>query len=78
MNSLDNSKAQYQMYGNHVRVEPVARKLDFDPLSQTSDRPMIRQLIAEMSRSGRFDEAMDMLCETIEKMETRIKELEEK
>lgn len=77
MNSVDNSRQQYQMYGNQVQLS-CARKLDFDALTQTSDRPIVRHLIAEMSKSGNYIEAMDMLCETIEKMEVRIKELEEK
>jgi hypothetical protein len=31
-----------------------------------------------MSRSGKFEDAMNLICDTIEEMEKRIKELENK
>lgn len=69
---LDNSKAQYQMYGNHVQVLVHPQGLP------QNEKTLLRTLVSEMSRTGNFEEAMRLLCDTIEEMEKRIKELEEK
>jgi len=84
MNHIDNSKQQYQMYGNSVRTHETKTEYRFpldypksDPIPQ-NEKILLRTLVSEMSKTGNFAEAMDIICETIEKLQERIKELEEK
>jgi hypothetical protein len=70
MNHIDNSKSQYQLYGNTVH-------LTSNEIPQ-NEKTLLRTLISDMSRSGKFEDAMNLICDTIEEMEKRIKELENK
>jgi hypothetical protein len=70
---LDNSKTQYQMYGNSVRLTPIEPQA----LPQ-NEKLLTRELLADMAKSGKIEEAFDMIWEAIEGFNKRIKELEEK
>jgi len=63
MNHIDVNKQQIYMYGNSVQL----------PQPEAS---LFRTLVTEMARSGKYDDAIKMLVDTIEEMEKRIKELE--
>ncbi len=70
MNHIDNNKAQYQMYGNSVHLTP-------NEIPQ-NEKTLLRTLISDMAKSGKIEDAMSLICDTIEEMEKRIKELENK
>lgn len=87
---IDNSRQQYQMLGNQqLEKKNCSRKLSFDGTNSSMDEDsidplkltegqLLRKLIKDMTKSGRTDDAFDMICDTIDKMQIRIKELEDK
>lgn len=73
MNNIDNSRQQYQLLGNSVRLTPIEPQA----LPQ-NEKLLTRELLADMAKSGKIEEAFDMIWEAIEGFNKRIKELEEK
>lgn len=75
MNHIDNNKAQYEAYGNTVRfIIPIPEPQHIEQ----NERVLLRELLCEMTSCGKYDVAIIMLLDTIEKLEDRIKELEKK
>ena len=69
MNSIDVNKAQVQAYGNQV---VYTQNLD------QSEKSLMQSMLADMTKSGKTEEAFKIILDMIEDMEKRIRELEQK
>lgn len=65
MNHLDINKAQFQMYGDQC----IYKQIDQD------EKSLLRTLIEEMTRSGKYEDAIKKLLDTIEDMQKDIQEM---
>jgi hypothetical protein len=69
-NYIDNSRRQYELFGNSIQTSPKE-------LPQC-EKTLLKHLICEMSKNGRYEEAFEMLCTTIDELQKRINDLEAK
>ena len=69
MNPIDVNKAQVQAYGNQV---VYTQNLD------QSEKSLMQSMLADMTKSGKTEEAFKIILDMIEDMEKRIRELEQK
>ena len=80
MNHFDVNKAQVQSLGSSVQLkrEMYANTVRFQPEKpqiEQDEKTLLRTLIEELTKSGKYDDAIHMLLNTIEDMQKDIKEM---